>query len=100
MEQSSNWNERCRLSELVQRGLTSFGKCPPDPMPEPQVGYDGSYVGRYHVLLRTGFFSNAILSRGQLHVKVMFAHPGIYLPGGEAGMFGYDLSEVVSWKRG
>ena len=99
IQESSNWSERCRLGELVQRGLTSFGGCSPDPMPEPGVIYLGNYLGVYNVLLRTGYFSHAVLSRGELHVKTMWTHPGMYLPGGNCGIFGYDLSEVVAWKR-
>ena len=95
VHKSKNWYERRRMSSVVQARLASFQHLEADPMPVPQVGYDRSYVGEYHVLLRRGLFSHGYLVRGNL-CDLEWMQPGRDLPGGPS-TFGWD--EVIAWKR-
>jgi hypothetical protein len=90
VQQSPSWAKRLRMSQFVQSGKMSFQNVPSDNFPQQPQGV-------YQILLRDGRFSHAIVNSADSPFGSFWAHPALYLPGGDGGCwFG---SDVVAWQK-
>ena len=92
LQQSPNWAKRFRMSRFVQLRKMSFANARSDDFPQLQ-----GEVGVCQILLRDGQFSLASVNRTDSAFGAFWAHPAMYLPGGDTGC--WLASDVVAWRE-